>query len=63
MMHLEDIVKVLSKKELKNFIYADFAHLSSKTKDTFYQVLNKAIKAALSNLKLNDIMKNKQKHY
>lgn len=63
MMHLEDIVKVLSKKELKNFIYPDFAHFSSKTKDTFYQVLNKAIKAALSNLKLNDIMKDKQKHY
>lgn len=40
-MHLEDTVKGLSKKELENFIYANFVRLCSKTKDIFYQILNK----------------------
>ena len=36
--------------DLRNFVYANFAHLSSKTKERYHQILDKAMKAVLKRI-------------
>lgn len=40
----------LLKKNSKDLAYANFAHLSSKTKERYHQILGKAMKAVLKRI-------------
>ena len=40
----------LLKKNSKDLAYANFAHLSSKTKERYHQILDKAMKAVLKRI-------------
>ena len=40
----------LLKKNAKDLAYANFAHLSAKTKERYHQILDKAMKAVLKRI-------------
>ena len=53
---MEEYMKYLSKKDLK--IFYNYAHYSPKTKNEFYQFLNKSSKTALKSYAVYSYKKN-----